>query len=321
MKWIEAKIEIHGVHDDQLIDVIAEVFDDLGVKGVVINDPDLCPTEGWGDDRVAIPEHVAVTGYLPRNDDGRRRLIELIERQSALNQKLNLDLYWQFREIDEEDWAESWKKYFKPFHVARDLIIKPSWEHLDTETGIMVIDIDPGMAFGTGTHPTTVLCLRLIREFLNEGISLLDIGTGSGILSIAAAKYGAGSIVAVDNDPEALKIASGNLSRNGIAPERCRFIQGHLLHNVTGQFDIVVANILTDVILALLDELHQVLKPGGVFIGSGIIVQHKERVVQSLLNHRLDIMALESLDGWVGVAVKRDREGQHERSAIPVSDS
>jgi ribosomal protein L11 methyltransferase len=320
MKWIEAKIEIHGVHDDHLTDVIAGVFYDIGLKGVLIEDPDLSPAEGWGDDRIAIPEHAAVTGYLPLNDDGRRRLSELIERQSALNRDLNLDLHWQSREIDEEDWAESWKKFFKPLHVARDLIIKPSWEQLDTEPGTMVIDIDPGMAFGTGTHPTTVLCLRLIREFLVEGGTFLDIGTGSGILSIAAAKSGAGSIVAVDTDPEALAIACGNLSRNGIAPERCRFILGHLLHDVTGRFDVVVANILTDVILALLIELPQVLKPGGIFIGSGIIAQHKERVLQSLFNHRLDIMALESLDGWIGVAVRRGREVRHERPAIRVAE-
>ena len=215
-----------------------------------------------------------------------------------------LDIRLKYREIDEEDWAESWKVFFKPFQVSRDLIIKPSWESVSTEPGTMVIDIDPGMAFGTGTHPTTVLCLRLIRRFMIEGGALLDVGTGSGILAIAAAKYGAGSIVAVDTDAAALEIAAENLVRNGIEPECCRTVLSHLVDGVTGCFDIVVANILTDVILELLVDLHRVLEPGGIFICSGIIARHRERVIQAMLKRHHVILAVEERDGWVGFATK-----------------
>jgi ribosomal protein L11 methyltransferase len=168
----------------------------------------------------------------------------------------------------------------------------------------MVIDIDPGMAFGTGTHPTTILCLRLLRKYTVEGDGFLDVGTGSGILSIAAAKFGAGSIVAVDTDDLALTIAAANLSRNGVAPEQWCMTSSHLLENVTGQYDLVAANILTDVILELLVDLKRVLKPEGIFICSGIIRRHKDRVIQAIVKRNLDIQDIETIDDWVGIAAQ-----------------
>ncbi len=306
MKWIEAKIEILSGHVDQMTDVISDVFFGLGLTGVVIEDPDLAPADGWAEDAPVRAECHAVTGFLPSNDSGRECLARLQQHQLRLSGHHGLDIQLKYREIDEEDWAESWKVFFKPFHVGRDLIIKPSWERVSADPGTMIIDIDPGMAFGTGTHPTTVLCLRLIRDFMVKGGALLDVGTGSGILAIAAAKYGAGSIVAVDADAVALAIADENLARNGVEPERCRTVLGHLVDGVTVCFDLVVANILTDVILELLVDLHRVLKPGGIFICSGIIPRHRERVVQAMLKRHHDILAIEELDGWVGFATKQN---------------
>lgn len=304
MKWIEAKIEIHGSHEDQVTDLIAGVFYDLGLTGVVIEDPELTPAEGWAKDAIGRPECPAVTGYLPLSNSGHERLARLYEQQKRLSGDHGFDIQLIYREIDEEDWAESWKAFFKPLKVNRDLVIKPSWESVVTDPGTMVIDIDPGMAFGTGTHPTTILCLRLIRAFMGKSSTFLDVGTGSGILSIAAAKYGAGSIVAVDTDEVALSITAENLARNGVEPERCLTILGHLLNGVTGRFDLVVANILTNVIIELLDDLHRVIEPGGIFICSGIILQHRERVALAMVNRKFDILAVETLDGWVGFAGK-----------------
>lgn len=305
MKWIEAKIEIHGSSDDQVTDLIANVFYDLGLTGVVIEDPELTPVEGWAEDAIERPDRHAVTGYLPLSKSGHDRLARLYQQQKRLSGFLDFDIQLKYREIDEEDWAESWKAFFKPLKVDRDLIIKPSWESVTMDPGTLVIDIDPGMAFGTGTHPTTILCLRLIRAFMVKGSTFLDVGTGSGILSIAAAKYGAGSIVALDTDEAALSIAAENLARNGIQPERCLTILSHLLNGVKGRFDLVVANILTNVIIELCDDLHRVMVRGGTFICSGIITQHKERVVLAMQKRQFDILAVGILDGWVGFAAKQ----------------
>ena len=305
MKWIEAKFEIHGRHDEQVTDLIASVFYDLGLTGVVIEDPELTPAEGWAEDVIDLPDRPAVTGYLPASTSGHERLARLYQQQKRLSQDHDFDIELKYREIDEEDWAESWKIFFKPVKVSRDLIIKPTWESVIADPGTMVIDIDPGMAFGTGTHPTTILCLRLIRAFMVKGSTVLDVGTGSGILSIAAAKYGAGSLVAVDTDEAALSIAAENLARNGVQPECCLTILSHLLNAVSGRFDIVVANILTNVIIELLDDLHRVMERGGIFICSGIIPQHRERVVLAMRERQLDILAIETLDGWVGFVAKQ----------------
>lgn len=305
MKWIEAKIEILSGHDDQVIDLIAGGFYDFGLTGVVIDDPGLTPDEDWAEDEAVRPDSPAVIGYLPLNVTGRDRLIRLHRHQERISQHHGYDIQLTCREIDEEDWAESWKVFFKPITVDRDLIIKPSWENLITDPRTMVIDMDPGMAFGTGTHPTTILCLRLIRKYAVNGGTFLDVGTGSGILSIAAAKFGVGSIVAVDTDVTALTIAAENLSRNGVDPERWRTISGHLIEQVSGRFGLIVANILTDVILELLVDVHRVLEPGGIFICSGIIQRQTERIVQAMAKRQLEIVAVETLDDWVGLAAKQ----------------
>lgn len=304
MKWIEAKIEMHDGHDDQVVDVISGIFFSFGLTGVVIEDPELAPVDGWAEEAAGRATRHAVTGYLPSNDTGRECLARLQQYQLRLSEHQGIDIQLKFHEIDEKDWTESWKEFFKPYRVSRDLIIKPSWEKVSKDPGTMVIDIDPGMAFGTGTHATTVLCLRLIRKFMVKGGALLDVGTGSGILAIAAAKYGAESIVAVDTDAAALKIAAENLVRNGVEPERCRMILGRLVDRVTGCFDLVVANILTDVILELLLDLHRVLEPGGIFICSGIITRHKEQILQAMMERQHDILAVDELDGWVAIATK-----------------
>jgi ribosomal protein L11 methyltransferase len=304
MKWIEAKIEIVSLHDDLMIDLIAESFYDLGLTGVVIEDPGLAPEEGWSKEDVTRPQFPAVIGYLPSNVNGRDRLAILHKNEERLSQSHGIELQLTYREIDEEDWADSWKIFFKPVRVDRDLIIKPSWENFSGDSQTIVIDIDPGMAFGTGTHPTTILCLRLLRQYTVGGDSFLDVGTGSGILSIAAAKFGADEIVAVDTDDLALTIAASNFSRNGIDQGHWRLISSHLLDNVTGPFDLVAANIFTGVIIELLADLKRVLKPEGIFVCSGIIHRHKERIIQAMTKLQFDIQTVETLDDWVGIAAK-----------------
>lgn len=305
MKWIEAKVEFVAEDSDSAADLIAAVFFDLGLKGVLIEDPKLEPEEKWGDIRVGVPEHHAVIGFMPRTGDNRPRCDALKRKIGQLRETGRIGARVRFREIAEEDWAESWKKYFKPQRIARDMIVKPSWERVDVGVGTIVIDIDPGMAFGTGTHATTILCLRLIRSYLRPNDAFLDVGAGSGILSIAAAKLGAGSIWAVDCDESALMVTADNFTRNAVAPGCYRLVRSHLVQEVSGKFDMVAANILTDTVLDLLDELPSVLKVDGFFICSGIIERHRQRVLTALERQHFEVMDVKTLDNWLGIAARR----------------
>jgi ribosomal protein L11 methyltransferase len=305
MKWIEAKVEFDFTETEMAVDVIAGIFYDLGLKGVVIDDPGLVPVEDWGEEPVELPEYPAVTGFLPVGSESRARCNYLQLQLEKVSERHSIVTRLGLREIDDEDWAESWKAFFKPVWISGDMVIKPSWETVSAKPDTVVIDIDPGMAFGTGGHPTTILCLRLIREHLKRGDAFLDVGTGSGILAIGAAKLGAGSICAIDVDETAVTIAADNFLRNAITRDRCSLIRGHLGAAIRGQFDLVAANILTDVILELLDDLQRVSKPAGIFISSGIIPQHKEQVLAALQDHQFDILSLDTLENWVGIAARR----------------
>lgn len=172
------------------------------------------------------------------------------------------------RFVAEEDWATAWKQYFKPQKIGERIVVKPTWEEYDAAPGDVVIQIDPGMAFGTGLHATTRLCLAGLERYVTPGASVADVGTGSGILAVAAILLGAEKAVAVDNDPLAVRIAAENVALNGVA---ARVNVYEAASAPPGQFDIVVANILAHIILALAAPLFAATKPGGVLITSGIL--------------------------------------------------
>jgi ribosomal protein L11 methyltransferase len=263
------------------------------------------PAEDWGEAPVARPEHPAVTGYLPVSSEVPSRCTSLQLQLKRAGDRHSIVTRLRMREIDDEDWAESWKAFFKPVWISGEMVIKPSWETVSAKPDTIVIDIDPGMAFGTGGHPTTILSLRLIREYLKKGDAFLDVGTGSGILAIGAAKLGAGSIYAVDVDETAVTVAADNFLRNALTRDRCRLMRGHLGAAIKEPFDLVAANILTDVILELLDDLQRVSKRKGIFICSGIISRHKERVLSALEDHRFDILTIDTLENWIAIAARR----------------
>ena len=168
-----------------------------------------------------------------------------------------------------------------------------------------MLEIDPGMAFGTGTHPTTTLCVQLIEKHLRPGQSLLDIGTGSGILMIAAAKLGAVHVTGIDIDEVAVQVARLNLEHNRIAPSRWAVSEGDLATVSERQFDLVVANILSEVIVALLEDLHRVLKPNGIFICSGIITPKKDQILQKMTSVGVKSLDIDNLDEWVAIVGQR----------------
>jgi ribosomal protein L11 methyltransferase len=279
---------------------VAACFFDLDLKGVVIDDPDLVPAEGWGSGAVLPPEH-AVTGYF--EDDARTadRCRRLESALAGLADTTDLRHRLTYTRVNESDWAEAWKEFFYPVTISPGLVVKPSWRDYEARPGETIVEIDPGMAFGTGTHPTTVLCLRLIEKYLPSGARFLDVGTGSGILMIAAAKLGAGMVTGVDNDPTAVTVARQNLVANQVAPETTRLLTGSLVSAVTGTFDLVAANILAEVIMELAPDLPAAMAPGARVICSGIIQSKAATVTDRLTSVGLDVLETCVLEEWVAI--------------------
>lgn len=204
----------------------------------------------------------------------------------------------------EEDWINNWKKYFKPIPVGKRLLIRPTWESLDS--GIaenrVVLDLDPGLAFGTGTHETTRLCMELLEDYVRPGETVLDVGCGSGILSVAALLLGAGSAVGVDIDELAVKTARENAALNHVE-DRFTALCGDLTDKVAGTFDIVVANIVADVIIRLTKDVERFLKPGAVYLMSGIIDTREDEVLAAIRD-RFELLARREEKGWIALAAR-----------------
>jgi len=285
-------------------EIIAEVFQEEGAGGVVYDDPQIRQKVVLKDDEYfgeeldeLIPARFGLRVYYPVDD----RLGERIER---LKQKIEVILghspVFELKQVQEEDWAEAWKSYFKPEHIGK-IVIKPSWEEYSAAAGELVVELDPGMAFGTGTHPTTRLCLTLLPEVVTDKAVLLDLGTGSGILALAAAKLGASKIVATDIDPLAVRVAKQNFIRNDAA-NLIQVYESDLLERpLPLKFNMVVANIITNAILQVVPQLSKVLESNGLFLASGIIEERFPEVQIVLEQQGFTLNKYITEDGWVGL--------------------
>lgn len=302
MKWIEVKV-VFDAEDSRLsAELIADLFFEFDLTGVVEEDPALEPTEDWAEDSMGRPQHQAVLGYFPKDRQAKKRCRDLEKKLSLLKKNLALLYRVSYKELDEEDWAEAWKAFFEPLKIGEKIVVKPTWRHYTAESGDIVLELDPGMAFGTGTHPTTALCIRLIEDYLKKGDRFLDIGTGSGILMVAAAKLGAEFVCGLDKNETAVKIAAENLRLNGIAQERFSVKEGNLVSGVEEKYHLVVANILTQVIYNLLEDIEKILNDKAIFICSGILEKNENMVLARMKAIGFDILDLCIKDQWVAIA-------------------
>ncbi len=293
MNWIEAKIVFDSSDPLFIMDLISNIFYDFGLQGVVIEAPEEAEEK---------PKHYAVIGYIPEDKaiDTRCRILE--SELSRLKQELGVHYKILYKKTTEKDWAESWKAFFKPEKISERLVVKPTWQAYRSQTGEIVLEIDPGMAFGTGTHPTTTLCLQMIETYLKPGVTVLDVGIGSGILMVAAARLGAGRILGIDIDPSAVEIARNNLLLNGVTLDRFRVRAGHLIRDVKERFQLVMANILTETIIELLDDLKTVLADDGVFVLSGITKENTQKVLNKIHSNGLSLLEIRYKEEWVAIA-------------------
>ena len=202
-------------------------------------------------------------------------------------------------DMDEEDWANNWKQYYKPLHIGEHMVIRPCWEDYDAQPDEKVVTIDPGMAFGTGGHETTSMCLELLEQVIKPEDTLLDVGCGSGILSIAGLTLGAKEAWGVDIDPMAVKIAGENGELNGFSSDRLRLQAGNLTDKISGTFDVAVANIIADVIIMLSDQIGQFLKEDAPFICAGIIAERAEDVETALTENGFTVIEKKTKKDWV----------------------
>ena len=206
---------------------------------------------------------------------------------------------------DEEEWSTAWKKYYKPTHIGHKMVIVPSWEEYTPIEGEIVIDMDPGMAFGTGTHETTRLVIGLLEKYTTPGVRMLDVGTGSGILAICASRLGAGECKAYDIDPMSVRVARENIKDSGLTNITCD--QSDLLRAVDlegGKYGLVCANIVADIIIRMTPDVHKYIADDGVLLASGIIMERSSDVVNCFEQHGFEIVERAEENGWCALAVK-----------------
>ena len=309
MKWCEISIQT----SHEAVELIAEIFRDLGASGVVIEDPELVNdyiTSGkWDYTDIPIAKETEVVvekAYLPVNGELEGRIQTLQQEIKALESRgVNTAPAVQTTaELQDEDWSDTWKQYFHTEKPGERVVIKPTWEEYEPKDDEVVIELDPGAAFGTGTHATTSMCIRQLEKLVKPGMTVFDVGTGSGILSIISAKLGATNIQAVDYDDSVLKIVEENLEQNNVQ-DIISVAQSDLMQNVHGKAELVIANIIADIIIRLFDQLDEHLEQGGTLLTSGIIEDRIEDVLAAAEKHGYGVVERLENKGWACITFKR----------------
>lgn len=309
MKWIAAKVTFNDPGRKLATDLIADLFYSLDLKGVVVDDPEKDLQLDWADDAVHPPQNPGVTGYFADTQYVADKCRSLESALQRLEVTAGISTQVTYERLDEQDWAEAWKEHFWPEKITDTIVVKPTWREYAAGPEEIILEIDPGMAFGTGTHPTTALCIQMLQTHLTPGDTFLDVGTGSGILMIAAAKLGAAYLCGVDNDEIAVSVAGKNLRANRIDTHRFTLASGHLVEGVNQTFDVVASNILAEVILVLLPEVTAAMKDTGVFICSGIIRAKKAAVISGLQENGYAVVEVLEKEDWVAIAARKAETG------------
>lgn len=303
MKWTEIMVITSPENED----IVSDILYDAGATGLAIEDPrDIMELSKDSTDWDFVDpslmkidlDKISIKAYFSES----QKLNSVIDFVKKEMEKVQGEIV--FSEIDEKDWAESWKKYYKPRRIGTNIVIKPTWESIDEKEGDLVIELDPGMAFGTGTHETTMMCIESLEKFMNNGDKVYDIGCGSGILSIAAAKLGASDIVAVDLDPDCIKVSNENILKNKVE-DKIQAIQGNLLDVVEDKADVIVSNIIAEIIVKMSKDLREYLVDNGIFIASGIILEKIKLVEDSLVENGFEILEIRKLGEWACIVARK----------------
>ena len=321
MRWNKIRIETTTEAEEML----AYELQEMGMNGVEIEDHvslteqdlktmyvDLLPDEIAPDDGTA-----AVSCYLEEGEDLEETRKKIQEKLEELSSWLSIGTgKITVSTTEEEDWVNNWKAFFKPFRLDDNIVIKPTWETLeDSRPDDIIVEIDPGTAFGSGSHETTKLCISMLKKHIKENTELLDVGTGSGILSIIGLKLGAKHADATDIDPNAIRATEENFNVNGIPGDKAAVYQVNLLDPEEAErseiiqnrkkYDVIAANILADVIIPLSAIVKNMLTDNGVFIASGIIDTMEEPVKEAFLKNGYEILEVHHMKDWVSITGRK----------------
>lgn len=307
--WIEVRV----ITKSEALEPVSGIFYGLDCKGVAIEDPnDILEREQgpltWDFADINVLEHkgkVAVVKAYFSEEDNIDEILKYINEKMNELKELGIDTgvaKVESEKMFEEDWANNWKKYYKPTKVGEKIVVKPIWEEYDAQGEELVVELDPGMAFGTGTHETTRMCIQSLENYVKEDSTVFDVGCGSGILAIAAAKLGSKMAVGVDLDPVAVESAKENVGYNNL--ENIQILYGNLVEVIDGKADIVVANIIAEVICILTEDVKRVLKDNGYFITSGIIHDRVDMVTKKLEETGFEVIEINKDGEWNCIVAK-----------------
>ncbi|MCG8485492.1 MAG: 50S ribosomal protein L11 methyltransferase [Clostridia bacterium] len=313
MNWIEAVIYTTS----EGIEPITGVLIQNGIESFVIEDPEeyeylLHHPSHWDyvDDETIEKNKDIETNikiYVEDNEEGKKALFALQNVLNHLKLDASLDLgtlKMTLKNVKDEDWLNNWKAYFKPIRITNNIIIKPQWEEYERQSqDDIVIDIEPGMAFGTGTHETTAMCIMLLEKYLAQKDVVLDVGCGSGILSIVAAKLGAEKVFGIDIDPVAVEVALKNVKENDI-DDIIHIFQGDLAKDNDVKADIVVANIIADAVMMLSKDILKNLKGKKLLIASGIILEKENQVLCAMKDNGFEILEIMHKGEWTALVAR-----------------
>lgn len=312
MKWIEVQVKTSA----EAVEIVSNILYEAGVTGLAIEDPndiremaESANELDWNyiDEDLLKSDFdgVLVKAYFEENED-LIDTIKLIKQNIELIPQYNLDGGLgevTLAEVYESEWKDIWKKYYKPKKIGKNIVVKPTWEEYEEDKGDIVIELDPGMAFGTGTHETTTMCIQAIEKYMDKEDTLFDIGCGSGILSIAAAKLGAKKVIGVDLDEMAIKVSKENIDLNNVS-NIIDIRHGNLLEVVDEKADVIVVNIVADIIKMLAGDVKSALKEDGIFISSGIILDKIEFVTYALKEVGFEVLELVTDGEWACMIAK-----------------
>ncbi len=308
MKVVEIKVIYESDDIERATKEISDIFYGFGVTGLKIEEPmkSKNPLDFYKNEKEFLMVDHAISAYFPLNPYAEKRkaaILSTFEEKFAEREDIIYTI--DFYEYDEEDYQNSWKKYLFPEKVSEKFVVKPTWREYTPEADELIIELDPGRAFGTGSHPTTSLCLKLMEENIYEGDSVIDVGTGSGILMIAADRLGASEIYGTDIDELAVESAKENLELNNISEDKAKVYKGDLISVVENKkFDVVVANILADVLLILLHDISKVVKPNGKIIFSGIIEDKCELLKREVESLGFTVEEIKADKEWRAMLIK-----------------
>ena len=308
MKWTEITIKT----TTEAVEAVTNILYDMNVGGVSIEDPKDFKFQKKNEyDWDFVEEEIFNSGYdgviiktyITEERDVTDDINIIKERINALKE-FGIDIgdaIVELSEVDEQDWANEWKNYYKPTKIGEKIVVKPTWEEYEKKEDDLIVELDPGMAFGTGTHETTTMCIQQLEKYVNENSKVFDIGCGSGILAISAAKLGAKDVCAGDLDEVAVKVSKENVSLNNVD---VKVMHGNLMEVVNDKADIVVANIIADIIKILAKDIKNFMKEDAVFISSGIIHKKVDEVKNSLEENGLEIVEIQTLGEWNAIVSK-----------------